>query len=233
MGVPASGGAAGSTPGLAAETSSSAAPFAQETSYRLGADALTAAWPHVPVAQVPSVLIVHPSLPVKSVAELITFARRRPHELDYGSSGVGTASHLAAVLFAQRAGLFMTHVPYKGGVPAMYELLGGQISVMFGGLTTAFSNIRNGRTRAETYPGFEYVGWFALFAPAQTSGTVIHKINAETVAMFTQREIRERFLAQGADFSTSTPSELDDRVRREIAKWRGVIRAADIKPMKN
>lgn len=82
-------------------------------------------------------------------------------------------------------------------------------------------------------PGYEAIGWFALFAPAQTSGTVIHKINAETVAMFTQREIRERFLAQGADFSPSTPSELDDRVRREIAKWRGVIRAADIKPMKN
>ena len=220
---------------------------------RLPYDTLRDFTPVTMVAQVPSVLIVHPSLPVKSVAELITFARRRPHELDYGSSGVGTASHLAAVLFAQRAGLFMTHVPYKGGVPAMYELLGGPISVMFGGLTTAFSNIRNGRTRAlaissaqraavlpevptmaeAALPGYEAIGWFALFAPAQTSGTVIHKINAETVAMFTQREIRERFLAQGADFSTSTPSELDDRVRREIAKWRGVIRAADIKPMNN
>ncbi len=220
---------------------------------RLPYDTLRDFTPVTMVAQVPSVLIVHPSLPVKSVAELITFARRRPHELDYGSSGVGTASHLAAVLFAQRAGLFMTHVPYKGGVPAMYELLGGQISVMFGGLTTAFPNIRNGRTRAlaissaqraavlpevptmaeAALPGYEAIGWFALFAPAQTSGTVIHKINAETVAMFTQREIRERFLAQGADFSPSTPSELDDRVRREIAKWRGVIRAADIKPMKN
>ena len=99
------------------------------------------------VAQVPSVLIVHPSLPVKSVAELITFAKRRPHELDYGSSGVGTASHLAAVLFAQRAGLFMTHVPYKGGVPAMYELLGGQISIMFGSVATAIPIIRNARAR--------------------------------------------------------------------------------------
>ena len=220
---------------------------------RLPYDTLRDFAPVTMVAQVPSVLIVHPSLPVKSVAELINFARRRPHELDYGSSGVGTASHLAAVLFAQRAGLFITHVPYKGGVPAMYELLGGQISVMFGGLATTFPNIRNGRTRALAIssvrratvlpevptmaeaglPGYEAIGWFALFAPAHTPGAVIHKINAETVAMFTQREIRERFVAQGAEFSTSTPAELDDRVRKEIAKWGTVIRGAGIKPMKN
>jgi tripartite-type tricarboxylate transporter receptor subunit TctC len=220
---------------------------------RLPYDTLRDFTPVTMVAQVPSVLIVHPSLPVKSVAELITFARRRPHELDYGSSGVGTASHLAAVLFAQRAGLFMTHVPYKGGVPAMYELLGGQISVMFGGLTTAFPNIRNGRTRAlaissaqraavlpevptmaeAALPGYEAIGWFALFAPAQTSGTVIHKINTETVLLLNQREMRERFLAQGAEFFPSTPAELGERVRSEIVKWRDVIRAAGITPVKN
>ena len=115
---------------------------------RLPYDTLRDFAPVTMVAQVPSVLIVHPSVPVKSVAELITFAKRRPHELDYGSSGVGTAAHLAAALFAQRAGLFLTHVPYKGGVPAMYELLGGQISIMFGSLATAIPNIRNGRVLA-------------------------------------------------------------------------------------
>lgn len=82
-------------------------------------------------------------------------------------------------------------------------------------------------------PGYEAIGWFALFAPAQTSGTVINRINTETVAMLTQRDIRERFLAQGAEFAPSTPAELDDRVRREIARWREVVRAADIKPLKN
>jgi tripartite-type tricarboxylate transporter receptor subunit TctC len=132
-------------------------------------------------------------------------------------------------------------------------LLGGQISVMFGGLATTFPNIRNGRTRALAIsslrratvlpevptmaeaglPGYEAIGWFALFAPAHTPGTVIHKINSETVAMFTQREIRERFVAQGAEFSTSTPAELDDRVRKEIAKWGTVIRGAGITPMRN
>ena len=117
-------------------------------------------WTHLPydtqrdfapiamIATVPSVLIVHPSLPVYSVRELIAFARRRPHELDYASSGVGTAAHLAAVLFTQRAGLFLTHVPYKGGSPAVYELVGGQVSVMFGSLSTATQHIRSGRVRA-------------------------------------------------------------------------------------
>ena len=82
-------------------------------------------------------------------------------------------------------------------------------------------------------PGYEAIGWFALFAPAQTSGTVIHKINTETVLLMNQREMRERFLAQGAEFAPSTPAELGDRVRSEIAKWRGVIRAAGITPAKN
>lgn len=205
------------------------------------------------IAEVPGVLLVHPSMPARTVAELIQFARRRPHEVDYGTSGVGTAAHLAGALFAQRAGLHLTHVPYKGGVPAMYELLGGQISVLFNSVATAFPNIRNGRVRAlavtaarrssalpgvptmaeAALPGYEAIGWFALFAPAHTSGTVIHRVNAETVALLGRREIRERFLAQGAEFAPSTPAELDDRVRREIDRWRGVIRAAGIPPMKN
>lgn len=220
---------------------------------RLPYDTLRDFAPVSMVAHVPSVLIVHPSLPVKNVTELIAFARRRPHELDYGSSGVGTAAHLAAALFAQRANLHLTHVPYRGGVPAMYELLGGQISIMFGSLATAIPNIRNGRARAlavtsahratalqavptmaeAALPGYEAIGWFALFAPAQTSGTVVHKINTETLLLMSQRDTRERFLAQGAEFAPSTPAELGDRVRSEIAKWRSVISAAGIKPMKN
>jgi tripartite-type tricarboxylate transporter receptor subunit TctC len=190
---------------------------------------------------------------ISRVQELIAFAKRRPHELDYGSSGVGTAAHLSAALFAQRAGLFLTHVPYKGGVPAMYELLGGQISIMFGSVATAIPIIRSARARAlavtslqrvatlpevptmseAALPGYESIGWFALFAPAQTSGTVIHKINTETVLLLNQREMRERFLAQGAEFFPSTPAELGERVRSEIVKWRDVIRAAGITPVKN
>jgi tripartite-type tricarboxylate transporter receptor subunit TctC len=220
---------------------------------RIPYDTLRDFAPVAMVATVPSVLIVHPSLPVRSVRELVAFARRRPHELDYGSSGVGTASHLSGVLFSQRAGVFMTHVPYKGGVPAMYELIGGQISVMFGSLATAFPNIASGRVRALAVtsakravaapqvptmheagiPGYEAVAWFALFAPAQTPGVVINKLNAETVAMLSQRNLRERFLTQGAEVAVSTSGELHERVLAEMAKWSAVIKAAKIQPMKN
>ncbi len=220
---------------------------------RIPYDTLRDFAPVTMVAQVPSVLIVHPSLPVHSVKELITFARRRPHELDYGSSGFGTAAHLAGALFVQRAGLHMTHVPYKGGSPALYELLGGQISVMFGSLATSIPSIFNGRARAlavtgsarvaalpqvptmaeAALPGYEAIGWFALFAPAHTSGTVIHKIHSGTVVMGTGQGVHERFQSLGAAFVPSTPAELGARVRIEVAKWREVIRAAGIKPMQN
>ncbi|RPJ46524.1 MAG: tripartite tricarboxylate transporter substrate binding protein, partial [Betaproteobacteria bacterium] len=115
---------------------------------RIPYDTLRDFAPVAMVATVPGVLVVHPSLPVRSVSELIAFAKRRPHELDYASSGIGTAAHLAAVLFAQRAGLHLTHVPYKGGSPAMYELVGGQVSIMFGSLATAYHHLRSGRVRA-------------------------------------------------------------------------------------
>jgi tripartite-type tricarboxylate transporter receptor subunit TctC len=220
---------------------------------RLPYDTLNDFAPVAMVATVPNVLIVHPSLPVRSVSELVAFARRRPHELDFASSGIGTAAHLAAVLFAQRAGLFLTHVPYKGGMPALYELAGGQVSIMFGSLVTAQQPIRSGRVRALAVTGarraaiapelptmresgvadYEALSWFALFAPAQTPGTVINKVNSEVVAMLTRGDIRRRFLGQGAEVSSSTPGELGDRVRAEIVKWAEVIRAAGIEPMKN
>jgi tripartite-type tricarboxylate transporter receptor subunit TctC len=220
---------------------------------RLPYDTLRDFAPVTMVAEVPSVLLLHPSVPARTVPELILFARRRPHELDYGTSGIATAAHMAAALFAQRAGLFLTHVPYKGGAPAIYELIGGQISILFSSVATAAPAVRAGRVRAlavtglkrspvlpalptmaeAALPGYEAIGWFALFAPAQTSGTVIHRIGTETLLMPKQREIRERFEAYGAEFQPSSPAELDERVRREIVKWREVLRAAGVAPMKN
>ncbi len=205
------------------------------------------------VATVPSVLVVHPSLPVRSVRELITFAKRRPHELDYASSGIGTSAHLAAALFAQRAGLFMTHVPYRGGAPAIFELVGGQVSIMFGSLSTAFPHLYSKRVRAlavtskqraaaapqiptmqETgLTDYEALAWFAMFAPAQTPGRVVNRISTEISAMLNRHVIRERFTSQGADLAPSPPGELGDRVRAEIVKWSGVIKTAGIEPMKN
>lgn len=202
------------------------------------------------VATVPAVLIVHPSLPVRSVSELIGFAKRRPHDIDYASSGVGTASHLAAELFAQRSGLFLTHIPYKGGSPALYESLGGQVSIMFGSLVTAMPQLRNRRIRilgitsasrfpavpqlqtlAESgLPGFEAVAWFAMLLPAGVPGTVVDKLHSEVTAYMGTVTMRRRFAAQGADITLSTPEALNRRIRAELEKWSQVIRSAGIAP---
>jgi tripartite-type tricarboxylate transporter receptor subunit TctC len=196
------------------------------------------------VAVVPSVLLVHPSLPVYSVRELIAFAKARPGELNYASSGTGTATHLAALLFSSRTGVIMEHVPYRGGAPALYELLGGQVTLMFGNMASGMPHIRSGRLRAlavtsprrsralpllptmaeSGLPGFEAMAWFALLAPAHTPGTIINKLNAEIVVILQQPEIRERLASLGAEVESSTPAELDDYIRSEMAKWRKVIR---------
>lgn len=195
------------------------------------------------IAVAPSVLLMHPSVPVRSVSELIAFAKRRPGDLDYGTAGNGTAAHLAGLLFASRAGVALQHVPYRGGALALYDLLGGQISLMFGNTASAVPQIRSGKLRAlavtslrrvralrdvptvseSGLPGFEAVAWFALLVPARTPGTVVNKLNSEVVAVLQQRDIRLRLDGLGAEIRPSTPGELDDYIRGEIAKWRKVI----------
>ena len=170
------------------------------------------------VAVSPSVLLTHPSLPVRSVTELIAFAKKHPADLDYGTAGNGTAAHLAGLLFASRAGIVLQHVPYRGGALALYDLLGGQISLMFGNTTSAVPQIRSGKLRALAVtslrrvralrdvatvseaglPGFEASAWFALLAPAKTPGAVVNKLNSEVVAVLQQREVRSRLDGLGA-----------------------------------
>lgn len=211
---------------------------------KLPYDTLNDFMPVTMVAVVPSVLLVHPSLPVRSVKELIVFAKRRPGELNYGSSGTGTATHLAALLFSSMTGVIMEHVPYRGGAPAFYDLLSGQVSLMFGNMASGMPHIRSGRLRAlaVTSPGrspalprlptmaeaglprFEAMAWFALLAPARTPGTVINKLNSEIVVILQHPEIRERLGALGAEVKPSSPAALDDYIRAETAKWSKVIR---------
>lgn len=195
------------------------------------------------VAVVPAVLLVHPSLPVRSVKELVALARARPGELDYGTSGIGTAAHLAALLFSSMTGIRMVHVAYKGGAPAIYDLLGGQISLMFGSTASGAPHVHAGKLHALAVtsprrspalprvptmveaglPDFEAMAWFALLAPARTPGTVINKLNSEVVAVLQRREVAERLKGLGAEVQSSTPGELDDYIRAEIVKWRKVI----------
>lgn len=216
---------------------------------RLPYDTLDDFAPITMVAVIPNVLLVHPSLPVRSVKDLIAFARTRPGDLNYASSGTGTAAHLAALLFGSMTGIVMEHVPYRGGAPALYDLLGGQVSLMFGNMASSMAHIRSGRlhalavtsarrsaalpglpTMAEAgLPGFEAMGWFALLAPAKTPGQIINKLNSEIVAILQHPDVKERLQGLGAEVMTSTPAELNDHIRSEIAKWAKIIKAAGVK----
>ena len=205
--------------------------------------------PIVHVANVPNSIVVHPSLAVKSVPELIAYAKSRPGELTYGSAGTGATTHLTGELFALLANVKLTHIPYKGSGQAMVDLLGGQIQMMFENLPGAATQIRSGKIRglavtslrrsaafpdlpavSETLPGFEVVAWFALFAPAGTPAAIVSRLNAESNKALSLAEVREKIAAAGSDPIGGTSDELARFLASDIAKWTRVTREAGIKP---
>ena len=205
--------------------------------------------PIVHVANVPNSIVVHPSLAVKSVPELIAYAKSRPGELTYGSAGTGATTHLTGELFALLANVKLTHIPYKGSGQAMVDLLGGQIQMMFENLPGAATQIRSGKIRglavtslrrsaafpdlpavSETLPGFEVVAWFALFAPAGTPAAIVARLNAESNRALSLAEVREKIAAAGSDPIGGTSDELARFLASDIAKWTRVTREAGIKP---
>ncbi len=205
--------------------------------------------PIVHVANVPNSIVVHPSLAVKSVPELIAYAKARPGELTYGSAGTGATTHLTGELFALLANVKLTHIPYKGSGQAMVDLLGGQIQMMFENLPGAATQIRSGKIRglavtslrrsaafpdlpavSETLPGFEVVAWFALFAPAGTPAAIVARLNAESNRALSLAEVREKIAAAGSDPIGGTSDELARFLASDIAKWTRVTREAGIKP---
>jgi tripartite-type tricarboxylate transporter receptor subunit TctC len=198
------------------------------------------------IALVPSVLVVHPSLPARSVKELVALAEGRLDGLNYASAGGGSTTHLAGLLFNTMAGVSMVHVPYKGGRLALTELIGGQVSLMFGSMILSMPHVRTGKLRAlavtsanrsnaapalptiaeAALPGYEATTWFALLAPAKTSGQIVNKLNSEITSLLTLPDIRERMLFHGAEAHYRSSAELGDHIRREIAKWDKLIRAS-------
>jgi tripartite-type tricarboxylate transporter receptor subunit TctC len=205
--------------------------------------------PIVHVANVPNSIVVHPNVPVKSVAELITYAKAHPGELTYGSAGTGATTHLTGELFALLANVKLTHIPYKGSGQAMVDLLGGQIQMMFENLPGAATQIRSGKIRglavtslrrsaafpelpavSETLPGFEVVAWFALFAPAGTPPAIVSRLNGESNKALSLAEVREKIAAAGSDPIGGTSDELARFLANDIAKWTRVTREAGIKP---
>jgi tripartite-type tricarboxylate transporter receptor subunit TctC len=206
----------------------------------------------VPIAHVldaEGLLVVHPSLPVKSVPELIAYAKSKPGELSYASGGMGTTSHLAGELFKSMAGVQMIHVPYKGNTPAITDVMGGQAQMIFATMPTVIQQARAGRLRpvavlgaarvkaipevptiAETLPGFEVSNWIGLFAPAGTPQDIVMKLNAEVQKIMRSPDVEKRLETEGAKFIATTPESFAAFQRAEADKWGKAIRDAGIKP---
>jgi tripartite-type tricarboxylate transporter receptor subunit TctC len=194
-------------------------------------------------------LVVHPSTQARSVQQLIALAKARPNQLNYASVGVGSGTHLAGELFKSMAGVKMTHIPYKGSGPSIIDLVGGHVALMFGS-TSVLPHVQtkklvllgvSGSKRSEFVlgvptiaesgvPGYEVTAWNALFAPAGTPATIINRLNALVKTGLAHPESKAVMEAQGLDATPSTPAELGQLVRTELAKWANVIRTAGIKP---
>ena len=202
--------------------------------------------PIIHLASAPNVVLVHPSLPVKTIGEFTRLARQHPGQLSYASSGNGSSTHLAAELFRMLAKIDLLHVPYKGGGPALINLLGGQVSMYIGSLPASLPHVRSRRlkalavtsaARANALPdvptaieagiaGYEYVGWYGLLAPAGTPAAVIERLNVETNKILRQAAIVEKLAADGAQPVGGTPAQFADHIRNEISKWAGVVKYA-------
>lgn len=191
------------------------------------------------LVKVPNVLVVNPSAPIKSVADLIAQAKAKPGAINYASSGNGSAQHLAGELFASMAGVQMTHVAYKGGGPALTDVMSGHVPVFFASLASSMPFIKDGKLRplavtgkahapalpqlptvAEAgLPGYEVYEWNAVFVPAGTPAPVAERLSKEFAAALKDPEVRSRLEALGAEVIGSSPTELDSFRRAEIAKW--------------
>jgi tripartite-type tricarboxylate transporter receptor subunit TctC len=197
----------------------------------------------------PNLLVVHPSLPVRAVKELIALAKARPGQLTYGSAGIASSNHLSGALFKTMAGIDIVHVPYKGGGAAVTDLLAGNISMYFSTTPSSMPHVRTGRLRAlavtsakrsdivpniptmaeAALPGFEMSAWHALFAPAATPPAVLKKLADEVVRALRQPDVKERLAAQGVDAVGTTPEELAAIIKENIAKYAKLVKAADIR----
>ena len=204
-----------------------------------------------PISQLsafPNMLVVHPAVPVKSVQELIAYAKANPGKLNYGSSGAATGTHLSAELFKLMTGVQMVHVPYKGGAPAVTALLGGQVQLNFATLPSVLPHVKSGRLRAlgvtttkrspaapevptiaeAGVPGYDHAPWNGMLAPARTPKAVIARLNGEVAKATHTAEMKSVLLQEGAEPVGNTPEAFGTIIREETAKWAKVIRAAGI-----
>lgn len=200
-------------------------------------------------ASVPYALIVHPSIPVKNVKELIAFAKAHPGQLNYASAGNGSTHQFCAELLKSMAGIDMTHIPYKGSTPAVAAVLGGEVSLMFANVTDITPHMKSGKfkvlavtvpkrssmlpdvpTIAEAaLPGFEIRSWFGLLAPAGTPKPIIDRLNTETVKVLNRPDIKSTLAASGLEAMPGTPDQFAAYIKSEIARFTKIAKAANIK----
>ncbi|HEX2334430.1 MAG TPA: tripartite tricarboxylate transporter substrate binding protein [Burkholderiales bacterium] len=203
------------------------------------------------VASLPQLFAVHPGTPYQTFAELTTFMKANPGKIDYASVGVGSPSHMAGELLKLKLGLYMVHIPYRGGGPAVGATMAGDVPLLIVSIPAAMSQVRAGRLRplavstrkrtpilpdvptvaeATGLKDYEVDSWYAVFAPAKTPDDVIARMNREIATAAARPDVKAKLLEQGADGVNSTPETLGEMVKREIAEWRAVVKHANIQP---
>ncbi|MGH8617573.1 MAG: Bug family tripartite tricarboxylate transporter substrate binding protein, partial [Burkholderiales bacterium] len=200
------------------------------------------------IANVGTVLVVHPNLPVKNVKDLVALAKARPGQLDYASGGVGSFNQLCAELLTLMTKINIVHVPYKGGAPAVADLLGGHVAMLFTGAPVTMSHIKAGKlkilavtdskrvgalpnvpTVGESIPGYEFNNWYGFLAPLKLPRAQVDKVNADLAKVLALPDVKERFSTLGADITPSTPEKFGALMKADAEKWGKVVKAAKIK----
>ena len=201
------------------------------------------------VARVPNVLVVHPSVPAKNVLELVALAKAKPGQLNYGSGGNGSAANLATEYFKLQTGASLVHIPYRGTAPAVTDLMGGQIQLLFTGAPAVLGQIKNGQLRAlavsspkrldalpdlptvaeSGYKGFEADQWYGVVAPAGTPRDIVAKLNVQINKSLGSPELKSRFSNEGAIAEQTPPEAFGAHIVREIARWKPVIQSGRVK----
>ncbi len=217
--------------------------------YKLKYDPVKAFAPVAIFATGPNVLAVNPSLPINSVKDLLDHAKKKPGELLYATAGVGSFQHLGAELFRVMAGIDTVHVPFKGGGPAMIDVMGGHTQYLLGSLIQTTPHIRSGKLRAlgtggkqraailpdvptiaeAGVPGYEAVNWWGLVAPAGTPAAIVQKLHKEATAVLSSADVQKQFAAEGASVAQMTPAEFTAFIETEMTKWARVVKEANIK----
>jgi len=201
-------------------------------------------------AMIPQIVVAHPSVPAGNIQELIALLKANPGKFNYASVGIGSPGHIAGELFKLKTGVQMTHVPYKGGGPAVSDTIGGQVQLLFVSMPAAWQHVKGGRLKAlavtsakrsiaapdlptiaeQGVPEVVVDSWYGLLVPAKTPAPIVAKLNAAMVKVLQMPEVREKLLAQGAEAASSSSADFDALIREELKKWDYVIREAKITP---